>query len=184
MLIGLTGYAGSGKDTVADILVQEHGFVRYAFADKLRELLYEMNPVIETDHSIEAVLRLREVVDIDGWDYAKRTFPEVRELLQRVGVWHRENISEDFWVKQVKDQITHEQLTAGVVVTDCRFANEAAWARSWGGKVMRVTRPGVGPANDHDSEKLAFETDGTIHNRKDIAYAAKLVRSLVRGMQL
>lgn len=176
MLIGLTGYANSGKDTVAEILVREHGFVRYAFADKLRELLYAMNPTVDTQ---DEYAPLQDVVDRRGWDDAKRHIPEVREMLQRVGVWHRENISEDFWVRLVKDQITHEQLTAGVVVTDCRFSNESAWVRSWGGAVMRVTRPGVGPVNDHCSEKLDFEADVELGNVGDLDDLAENVRTAV-----
>lgn len=181
MLIGLTGYSGSGKDTVAEILVREHGFVRYAFADKLRELLLAADPFIYSEwwgtHR-----PLSEIVDEDGWDVAKRDYPGVREALQRVGVWHRENISEDFWVRLVKDQITHEQLTSGVVVTDCRFSNEAAWVRSWGGSVMRVTRPGVGPVNGHCSEKLDFEADHELHNAYSLSDLSAHVDLLLRRL--
>ncbi len=35
-LVALTGLAGSGKDTVADVLVQHHGFIKLAFAEALR----------------------------------------------------------------------------------------------------------------------------------------------------
>ena len=45
-VIGLTGYAGSGKDTLANILVEEYGFTRIAFADKTKEFLYDLNPGI------------------------------------------------------------------------------------------------------------------------------------------
>lgn len=37
LLIGLTGYAGSGKDTAADYLVHTHDFAKISFADPLRE---------------------------------------------------------------------------------------------------------------------------------------------------
>ncbi len=48
MIIGLTGYAQSGKDTVANILVERYGFTRVAFADKIREFLYETNPMYDS----------------------------------------------------------------------------------------------------------------------------------------
>ena len=46
MIIGLAGYAQSGKDTVAKFLVENHGFERVAFADPIRDLLYELNPIV------------------------------------------------------------------------------------------------------------------------------------------
>ena len=46
MIIGLTGYAQSGKDTLANILVENYGYTRVAFADKIREFLYEVNPMV------------------------------------------------------------------------------------------------------------------------------------------
>ncbi len=36
MIIGLSGLAGSGKDTVGDFLVQDHGFVKVALADEIK----------------------------------------------------------------------------------------------------------------------------------------------------
>jgi hypothetical protein len=38
VLVGISGVAGSGKDTVADILVRDHRFVKVALADPLKRL--------------------------------------------------------------------------------------------------------------------------------------------------
>ena len=37
MIIGICGLIGSGKGTVADILVEEHNFQKISFADKLKD---------------------------------------------------------------------------------------------------------------------------------------------------
>lgn len=38
MIIGLSGQARAGKDTVADFLVKNHGFVKIAFADEIKRI--------------------------------------------------------------------------------------------------------------------------------------------------
>lgn len=38
MIVGISGVAGSGKDTVADLFVQKHGFVKVALADPLKRI--------------------------------------------------------------------------------------------------------------------------------------------------
>jgi dephospho-CoA kinase len=45
MIVGISGYARSGKDEAAKALV-EMGFERRAFADKLREFLLALNPMV------------------------------------------------------------------------------------------------------------------------------------------
>ena len=86
MIIGLTGYARSGKDTVANYLVEHHGYTRVAFADAIRDALYELNPYIANN------LRVAEVVDDYGWDIAK-TNPEVRRLLHERLVFNHQTTS-------------------------------------------------------------------------------------------
>ena len=73
MIIGLTGFARSGKDSVAKVLVDQYGFTRVAFADKIRELLYEVNPIVNDSN-----FTLQGVVNEFGWEDAKVLFPEVR----------------------------------------------------------------------------------------------------------
>ena len=82
MIIGLTGYARSGKDSVAKVLVDHYGFIRLAFADPIRDLLLEVNPILDKGN------RLSSLVDEYGWDIAKAQ-PEVRRLLQTLGVGAR-----------------------------------------------------------------------------------------------
>jgi hypothetical protein len=177
VIVGLTGFAGSGKDTVAEILVQEHGFKRYAFADKLREMAYAINPIIVC-RGIN--YRLAELVDAYGWDKAKREIAGVREFLQDLGVWHRDNVSEDFWVGLVAKKVSDE-FPLRFVITDVRFPNEARWVREQWGQVWRVTRPGVGPINDHVSEKLDLAADNTILNNGSLLHLRELVWELMKG---
>ena len=46
MIVGITGYAQHGKDTAAQVLVTEFGFVRVGFADALKELALAVNPIV------------------------------------------------------------------------------------------------------------------------------------------
>jgi hypothetical protein len=41
-LCGIVGRAGSGKDTIADILVRDHGYVKIALADPIKRTLREI----------------------------------------------------------------------------------------------------------------------------------------------
>lgn len=149
-VIGLTGKAGCGKDTVADILVRNHGYQRIAFADPLRAMAYDLDPIIDW-HGRNPV-RLQEVVDRDGWDVAKRIYPEARRTLQRLGKEViRDHVGYNFWVDRAMGTITS---TGGRwVVTDCRFPNEAQAIKDVGGTVVAIAREGLDPlSGSHASE--------------------------------
>jgi hypothetical protein len=148
MIIGLSGYARSGKDTIADYLVENHGFVKLSFATPMREALYRLNPEI-TDVS-NLTYKFKQAVDLFGWEDMKTYFPEYRGLMQRMGTEvGREMFGEDFWVQQALKQVTPE---ANFVFSDVRYQNEANSVQAAGGEVWRVERPGVKAANDHNSE--------------------------------
>ena len=149
MIIGLTGYAQSGKDTIANILVEQYGYTRVAFADKIRDFLYEVNPMVGCSPSGY----LKDLVDLVGWDAAKQE-PQVRRLLQDLGVGARKVFGENFWIKQaLVSTLKHQKL----VVTDVRFINEAGMIRHFEGQVWRIKRNNVSAINDHISE---HELDG------------------------
>lgn len=141
MIIGLMGYAQSGKDEVAKILVEKYGFERRAFADKIRNMLYEMNPMAGGEP-----IQVR--VDSDGWDKAKQ-HPEVRRLLQTMGVSARNHLGDMIWIKQAFSDMSMDK---DYVITDVRFGNEARMLKYLNGELWRIERPGVGPVNNHVSE--------------------------------
>lgn len=150
MIVGLSGYARSGKDEAAKVLVEEFGFRRVAFADKLREFLYALNPIVAMKH--DGWVYVQDVIDVYTWDGYKETEygPEIRRLLQRLGTEAgRQVMWDSIWIDAA---LTGYSEDARIVVTDCRFPNEAQAIKSRGGKVWRITREGVGPANSHASE--------------------------------
>jgi hypothetical protein len=148
MIIGLSGYARSGKDTIADYLVEHHGFVKLSFATPMREALYKLNPEI-TDLS-GLVYGFRQAVDLFGWEEMKTYFPGYRGLMQRMGTEVGRNMfGENFWVEQALKQVERGQ---DVVFADTRFKNEALAIDELFGEVWRIERPGVNAANDHISE--------------------------------
>lgn len=155
MIIGLSGYARSGKDSVAAVLVKDHGFVRVAFADALRDLALAADPIVHVNWHGRHEGRISEGVEAYGWDDLKQEYPEVRLFLQRLGVGVREVLGPDTWVRIAMAKAKNELAKGpvrGVVITDCRFPNEAEAIEAAGGKVVRVERPGTAPVNGHQSE--------------------------------
>jgi adenosyl cobinamide kinase/adenosyl cobinamide phosphate guanylyltransferase len=148
MIIGLSGYARSGKDTVAQYLVENYGYERIAFADPIKNLLLEMNPILYNGG------RLSSLVRDYGWDVAKAN-SEVRRLLQSLGLGARTVLNEDIWVSNA--MLNMMDITKNYVVTDVRFKNEAEMIKSLYGEVWRVKRIGVDAVNSHVSES---ELDG------------------------
>jgi|ERR1044072_2131258 hypothetical protein len=151
MIIGLCGLAQAGKDTAAQHLIDNYGFQRLAFADKLKDLSYLINP------------ELHEAVDAVGWEATKK-IPVFRRFLQDLGHSARLVFGDDFWVDQVLPQYDEFVEDIGnIVVTDMRYANEfhrVEWHQGW---TVRIIRPGLKAPNNHVTEtqhldiKTSFE---------------------------
>lgn len=166
MIIGLSGYAQSGKDTVAELLCLNYGYTRLSFADPMRDAIYTLNPIVFNLNS-----RVADLVDEFGWDVAKAN-PEVRRLLQVFGTEvGRKQFGENFWVQQAFDKVESDR----VVFADVRFPNEANEIIQYGGQVWRVNRHNHAPVNGHKSEhamdnfmfKHVLYNDGTLDDLSD-----------------
>lgn len=188
-IIALSGYARAGKDEAAHVLVEEYGFVQVAFADKLREMLYALDPIVlgremkwygEEGYS-SGVWSVQSVIDKYGWSgYKESPFGwEIRRLLQRLGTEAgRQTLWDTIWIDAAFANLDEN---AKVVVSDARFFNEFDAVRERGGEIWRIERPGVGPVSDHPSETEAPKYkhfSATIHNDGTLEEYKETIRSV------
>lgn len=177
MLIAFSGFKGAGKDSAAAVLIDEYGFKKIAFADALREALLLLDPIVWADPDEPGVyVRLSEVVFAFGWDYCKRTYSEVRRLMQYFGSEvSRQFFGTDVWVDTLARRYPDiNDPESRYVITDCRFANEVDFVLQASGDVCWVDRPGV-ESDGHVSEttdpldraSYVFNNDGSLDDLKE-----------------
>lgn len=163
MIIALSGYARSGKDTVAEIITRHNPIWKVKkFSGKLKEIasiLTGIPPSMFEDQKFkEQVLhgwerkrwegRLKSNGEVHADYYTQET--TVRDFLQRLGTDAiRDGLHENAWVNALFSEYYN---TDNWIITDCRFPNEYEAIKNWGGVVVRVVRPDVTPVNAHVSE--------------------------------
>ena len=140
-VIALCGLIGSGKDTVADFLVTEHGFKRASFAGTLKDAVaavFGWDREMLEGKSKEG-REWRE--QVDPW-WAKRLgIPDLtpRLMLQLWGTEVcRKGFHNDIWVASVENQLRNTK--DNIVISDCRFPNEVEAMRNAGARVGWVKR--------------------------------------------
>jgi len=140
ILVGVTGFKRAGKDTLAQVLIDEAGYERVAFADALKAEV--------ADYLGITVSQLEE--EKARW----------REILQFRGCAVRAH-NQNHWISIIASDLIKQGLGSAAVtgkrfvVTDVRFRNEAAWIHAWRGTIIRVVRDGVVAADPswHISER-------------------------------
>ena len=142
MLIGLVGWIGSGKNTVADILSTQHNYRKDSFAAPLKDATANIfnwpRKTLEgdTDHS----RHFRECVDPYWANKLQIKNFTPRLALQIVGTeLFREHFHPKIWL----DSLEHRYIAGGqkpTIITDCRFRNELAFIKQMGGFTIRVKR--------------------------------------------
>lgn len=157
--IALVGNMRSGKDTFADVLINEYGYTRIAFADELKRICKELFPEQFTNGN------------------------KPRKILQDVGQCMR-SIDYDVWVKALGRKIEHCN-DKNLVITDVRYPNEVAYLRDNGFIIVQIivyrsiivgrckaTDPNFNPMQlEHESEFMASHCsvgDIEIYNNKSL----------------
>lgn len=138
MLIALTGRARSGKDTAGQFFCSTYAFTQYAFADPIRA-------------GLRAALGLTDWHFNEGKEIVIPAYGKSpRQLMQLFGTdFGRKMIHPDIWFVPAEEIV---RSTKNLVITDCRFDNEAAWVRENDGYVVHITRNNAPQVSAHVSE--------------------------------
>jgi len=145
IVLGLSGLAGSGKDTVAGFL-RVYGFLSMALADPMKEFCRSI-----FDFSHEQLYGPSQFRNAPDPRYLRPdgTYLSPREALQTLGTdWGRERYPLT-WVNATLlriERLRKERPNARVCITDVRFANEIDALRTGGVRLVRIVRPGAGLA--------------------------------------
>jgi hypothetical protein len=202
-LIGLSGYGGVGKDTVADILVKEFGWEKFSFSDALYQEVaqgYGLPDasglyVRETKEQPSAALALNQCYDqgfVRAMEESIRNGSieplamnaplSPRQVLQWWGTEYRRKQDPEYWLKRASDAMFASDAH-GMVNVSVRFDNEAQWVWSKGGINIKVIRDTIQPPNNYVSElgvdkkyiDYRLRNDGTIDDLfQEVKYARAL----------
>jgi hypothetical protein len=179
MIIGLVGKKQSGKDTAYSLIKERYPHAeRRAFADKLKQSAAALLNV-----SLDDLEQWKVDPEISiGLVWSDQDYHEAlvtgREFLQRYGTEaHRDIFGEAFWLQQClpAGEFTADKL---IVITDCRFLNEAAWIHGLGGLIFKISRGTLESGDVHPSEveleqivpDYHIQNDGTMDEFRNELY--------------
>lgn len=150
IIIGVAGFISSGKSTVGDYLVEQHGFGRESFARPLKDTASAIfnwpRHLLEGD--TKESREWREQPDIWweselNWKEHKFSsqFPRFtpRVCLQLFGTnVMRHSFHDQIWIASLRNRV--QQITTNTIITDCRFPNELKAIKDENGLIIRTRR--------------------------------------------
>jgi len=161
MIIGVVGFIGSGKGTVADYLIEKYRFKKVSFADPLKDSVAAVfgwdRALLEGDTKESREFREQ----VDPW-WTERFGYDVtpRLILQKMGTEAgRDVFHENLWVHAAAKRMDDPRYN--FVVPDVRFKNEVKFVQELGGKVIRVKR---GPEPEWYNLALAANNPSFTHS--------------------
>jgi hypothetical protein len=171
MIIGVCGFIGSGKDTVADYLVNFHEYRRESFANSLKDAVAQVFGWDRTMLEGRTAQAREWREQVDPWWSERLNMPELtpRLMLQLWGTEVcRSGFHDDIWIASLENKLRNSQ--DNVVISDCRFPNEIKSLRAAGGIIICVER-GARPhwtdiaakANQGDTKAQAWLKNEGIH---------------------
>jgi hypothetical protein len=180
-VVAITGKARAGKDTIGNFLVNNYGFIKYSFADAIREIVKTAFVLSDSEVRSET-LKEAPLADFPEWS--------VRKLLQVIGTdLFRKYIHEDIWVYNVAKRIEKND-NSRVVITDVRFPNELDVldtipnARVTTIKVTRHGRDGDVGLTGHESESYDLPTKYSISNNVSIESLHTRINHIIQDIKL
>jgi len=196
-IIGLCGYKGSGKDTIADMLVINDNFIKIAFADFIRNALKELFDWDDSNFSQEK----KELPD-EYWGVTPRKMCQelgteflrfhCNDLISKdFKLPNGDNYSSTFHIKRInKEVIKLLELNkkTNIIFSDIRFQDELDYVKKLGGKIIRVSRDDIkkNSYSLHISEKNIYElnnVDYELNNNGTIKDLSKKVNIIVEYIE-
>lgn len=168
-VIGLMAADRAGKDTVANVLV-EQGWAKFAFADALKEAIYVLNPRVAVGYNS---FFLQDLLDDNGEEWVKEHSPEYREMLIRFGTETlREHLGFQYiWIDKLLQRISSADKWVippkGIVITDVRDPLEVtAVTEELGGYIieLRSSRGAGHYASDEQLDEMRQRVSYVITN--------------------
>ena len=157
MIIGISGKAGSGKDTAAKMLEVLYANPDISYEDFANKR-YKNFADIQIVHFADSLKETAQVLfRIGEWETntqeGKKTTMNwigqtVRELLQGIGQGLRDTIDSDLWVKIL---FANTEGWSNYIIADVRYPNEIYAIKKRNGVLIRIDRKGAGAGN-HSSE--------------------------------
>lgn len=156
MIIGLAGPIGSGKDTMANYLVNHFQAHRLKFADAL----YAMAGAFDTDIHPDMPHSAKNEFVLNNANLGTR-----RSFLEKLGTeFGRNHISDNIWILRVDHEISKLKFLLGddvnIVISDVRFPNEAKYIRNNGGHIVHLKPDWECARTGHESDKALPYVEG------------------------
>lgn len=141
-LVGLVGFIGSGKGTVAETLVKQFNFKQDSFAASLKDATAVMfdwpRNLLEGDTKESRNWREQP----DEWWGNKLGIANFtpRYALQYLGTdVLRSHFNQDIWFLTLQNRL-RKNSEQNVVISDVRFPNEVKFIQEQGGTIVRIHR--------------------------------------------